>query len=190
MEAHLLSWIIFSPLLGILAIAFIPKEKVSLIRWTAVAATSFVGVLALFALSQFDTSVSGFQMVEKVSWIPQFNVHYLVGTDGISFPMVFLTAIMSILACVASWNIKDRHKEYFIFYLLLETGMLGTFLSLDLFLFYVFWCSGPYVFSDRYLGRTETRICRDQVFPLYPGGKPFYAAGNPRCLLFIRAAYI
>ncbi|HPS36099.1 MAG TPA: NADH-quinone oxidoreductase subunit M, partial [Candidatus Omnitrophota bacterium] len=76
-------------------------------------------------------------------WIPQFGVQYLLGTDGISFPMVFLTGLISLIACLGSLShirVKDgREKEYYFLYLLLETGMMGTFLSLDLFLFYVFW---------------------------------------------------
>ncbi|HTL48018.1 MAG TPA: NADH-quinone oxidoreductase subunit M [Verrucomicrobiae bacterium] len=136
---HLLSWIIFTPLLGALVIAFIPKTAVSKIQAVAVAATAVVLGLSVAGLLKFDAANPGFQLMEKASWIPQFDVHYLLGTDGISFPMVFLTALMSLLACVASFSIHDRHKEYFILYLLLETGMMGTFLSLDLFLFYVFW---------------------------------------------------
>jgi len=136
---HLLSWIIFTPLLGALVILFLPKDQVSKIRTTALVTTSIVFALSLLALTKFDPSLSGFQMMENALWIPQLNVHYLLGTDGISFPMVFLTALISLLACLASFSIPQRQKEYFVLYLLLETGMMGTFLSLDLFLFYVFW---------------------------------------------------
>jgi NADH-quinone oxidoreductase subunit M len=139
MQSHLLTWIIFTPLLGGAAILFIPKSLASAIKWVATITTLVVGLLTLWALFLFDPSQSGFQLVEKALWIPQFGVHYLVGTDGISFPMVALTALLSFLACLGSFGIDEREKEYYFLYLLLETGMLGTFLALDLFLFYIFW---------------------------------------------------
>jgi len=139
MESHLLSWIIFTPLIGGLVILCMPKSYTPILKWIATFTTAVVCVLALWALIKFDPSLSSFQMIEKAVWIPQFNVHYLVGTDGISFPMIALTALLSLLACIGSFGIKERQKEYYFLYLLLETGMMGTFLSLDLFLFYVFW---------------------------------------------------
>lgn len=139
MESHLLSWIIFTPLLGALFTIFAPKDNTTLIKTIATVTTGFVLALSVLAFKFFDLNESGFQMVEKLSWIPQFNVHYFIGTDGISFPMIFLSALISFLGCIASYGIKNRHKEYFALYLLLETGMMGTFLALDLFLFYVFW---------------------------------------------------
>lgn len=135
----LLTWIIFTPLIGALIILLAPKAMEGTYKWIATATTGAVCLLCLKALTIFDPSQTGFQLVEKVAWIPHFNVHYLLGTDGISFPMVLLTALISLLACVASFGIKERQKEYFFLYLLLETGMMGTFLALDLFLFYVLW---------------------------------------------------
>ncbi len=143
MVPHILSWIIFVPLLGAFAVLFVPKRSAPLIKWIALSTTIVVFGLACLALASFQPAHAGFQMVERAMWIPQFNVQYLLGTDGISFPMVFLTAIISLLACLASFphvRVKDgREKEYYFLYLLLETGMMGTFLALDLFLFYVFW---------------------------------------------------
>ena len=139
MTSHLLSWIIFTPLIGATVILFVPKSYVPQIKWIATFTTFLVGVFALWALFHFDRSAGGFQLIEKAVWIPQFSVHYLLGTDGISFPMVALTALISFLACIGSFGIKEREKEYYFLYLLLETGMMGTFLALDLFLFYIFW---------------------------------------------------
>lgn len=136
MTSHLLSWIIFSPLIGAFAVLLAPQR---LSKAIATAASFFVCVLALVALCHFNPNDPGLQMIEKVSWIPQFNVSYFLATDGISFPMILLTALISFIACVASYGIKERQKEYFFLYLLLETGMMGTFLALDIFLFYVFW---------------------------------------------------
>ncbi len=136
MTSHLLSWIIFSPLVGAFTVLFAPKH---LSKAIATAATLFVCALAVFALFQFNPNDPGLQMIEKVSWIPQFNVHYFLATDGISFPMILLSALVCFVACVASYGIKEREKEYYFLFLLLETGMMGTFLALDLFLFYIFW---------------------------------------------------
>lgn len=139
MTSHLLSWIIFSPLIGAVAVLFVPKSMTHVIKWLATGVTLWVGLLSLIAFSQFNPADPGLQLVEKISWIPQFNVHYFLATDGISFPMVILTALISFLACIGSFGIKERQKEYYFLYLLLETGMMGTFLALDLFLFYIFW---------------------------------------------------
>ncbi len=137
--SHLLSWLVFTPLVGALAVLFIPKSAAEFTKWVALAATLVTGLLSLFLLTQFDRSLATVQLTEKALWIPQINVHYFLGTDGISMPMVMLTALISILACLASFNIDLRQKEYYCLFLLLETGMMGTFLALDLFLFYVFW---------------------------------------------------
>jgi len=137
--AHLLSSILLAPLAGALVIGFTPKQSVRLIRHTAMATTFLVLTLVGLSLFQFRAEESGFQLVEKILWIPQFNVAYLLGVDGISMPMIFLTALISLLACAASSCIDERQKQYYVLFLLLETGMLGTFLALDLFLFYVFW---------------------------------------------------
>jgi NADH-quinone oxidoreductase subunit M len=136
MTSHLLSWIIFTPLVGAVAVLIAPQR---LSKTIATAASLLVCILAGFALVRFNAADPGLQMVEKISWIPQFNVHYFLGTDGISFPMIVLTAFISFIACVASYGIQERQKEYFFLYLLLECGMMGTFLALDLLLFYVFW---------------------------------------------------
>ncbi len=139
MTAHLLSLIIFTPLLGALLILLIPKSQESLIKQIALLATGIVFLLALLTFQTFNPGQADFQLIEKAVWIPQFNVHYFVGMDGISFPMILLTALISLLACLGSFGIQERQKEYYFLYLLLETGMMGTFLALDLFLFYVFW---------------------------------------------------
>lgn len=139
MISHILSWIVFTPLIGSAIVLLLPKSKTPWIKWITLTATLVVCGFTFYALSFFQISQAGFQMIEQASWIPQFNVQYLLGTDGISFPMVFLTAIISVLACLGSFGIKEREKEYYFLYLLLETGMMGTFLALDLFLFYIFW---------------------------------------------------
>ncbi len=135
----LLSLVIFLPVLGILVLFFIPKDKTKILRATSVLFTLLTFLVSLFILFNFDINKPMLQLQERFSWIPQVNINYHLGVDGLSYAMVFLTALLSFLACFASFSIKERVKEYFIFYLLLETGMMGTFLALDLFLFYVFW---------------------------------------------------
>lgn len=122
-----------------LAVLLTPPSARPQIKWIALATTAVTGLFSLAAWRLFDHTAGGFQLVEKALWIPQFNVHYFLGTDGISLPMVVLTALVSLLACGASFGIKEREKEYYALFLLLETGMMGTFLALDLLLFYVFW---------------------------------------------------
>ncbi len=95
--------------------------------------------LQIGASRRADLSNTGMQFQEKLSWIPQINVWYHLGVDGISIGLIFLTTLLGFLACLASYGINTREKEYFFFYLLLNTGMLGTFMALDLFLFYIFW---------------------------------------------------
>lgn len=137
--SHLLSWIVFSPLAAGLAILLVPKSKTEVIKWIAAGVTGFGLLLGLALWAQFRSGDSGVQLLETHTWIPQIGVHYTLGVDGISFPMVMLTLLLSFLACVGSFGIKEREKEYYFLYLLLATGMLGTFLALDLFLFYIFW---------------------------------------------------
>lgn len=136
---YLLSWIVFSPLAGALVILFSPKSQTSWPKWIAAAVTGLGVLLGLLLLIQFDPANEGIQLLEKYSWIPQIGVHYTLGVDGINFSMVILTLLLSFLACIGSFGITERQKEYYFLYLLLVTGMLGTFLALDLFFFYVFW---------------------------------------------------
>jgi NADH-quinone oxidoreductase subunit M len=135
----LLSWMIFLPLIGGVVALLMPKDNHRLIRGVAFVATLLPLILAIILLAQYDPSTAEFQFVEFAPWISALNVNYHVGVDGISVPMLALTALLSFLAALVSFNITKRVKEYFAFFLLLETGMLGVFAALDFFLFYVFW---------------------------------------------------
>jgi len=136
---HLLSWMTFSPLLGILVILILPGSAKNLIRWTAFVATLIPLVFAGLLFSSFDRLDAGFQFVEQYSWISTFNIEYYMGTDGISVTMILLTALLCPICILASWNIEKALKGYFALFLLLETGMIGVFCALDLFLFYIYW---------------------------------------------------
>jgi NADH-quinone oxidoreductase subunit M len=135
----LLTGLLLLPLIGLLVILALPKTAVTAIRSVALLATGAVLLLSILLLGAFRSEVAAMQFVAQLPWIPQLNVSYHVGIDGISLPMVLLTAILSFLACLGSFSIHERHKEYFALYLLLVIGMMGTFLALDLFLFYIFW---------------------------------------------------
>jgi NADH-quinone oxidoreductase subunit M len=139
----LLSYTIFIPLLGSLVILFLPKERIAAVRWTA-AIFSFIPMILSFILTwdyYFNYSASAnLAFVEgPFTWIAALNAQYFLGVDGISVPMIFLTGLLSFISIIASFNIQNRVKEYFVFFLLLETGMMGVFSALDFFLFYVFW---------------------------------------------------
>lgn len=135
----LISSLIFLPAAGALAILFMPKGNAKLIRLTALLVTGIVFLLSVCLVTRFDYTQSAMQFVENAAWLPQFNIWYTVGVDGLSLALVFLTALLGFLACVASHGINKNQKEYYVLYLLLMTGMTGTFVALDLFLFYFFW---------------------------------------------------
>jgi len=139
MGEHVLSWMTFFPLVGMVVIAFLPRERPALVKWVAAAATAVPLVLAVQVFAVFDRSTDKMQLVEKAAWIPPFNIEYFMGIDGLSVTMVLLTALLSFLCVIASWRIDKAVKGYFALFLLLETGMMGVFCALDFFLFYVFW---------------------------------------------------
>jgi NADH-quinone oxidoreductase subunit M len=137
----LLSAIIFLPTLGALLLAlFIDSRNTEVLRFFSLGVTvvTFFLTLALWWF-EFDSSKPGMQLVVVADWIPTWNVYYRLGVDGISLPLVVLTGLVSMLAMAASWSITKHVKGYMVLFLLLETGMMGVFLSLDFFLFYVFW---------------------------------------------------
>ena len=136
---HLLSWMIFFPLLGAGLILLVPKRYPTLMKLISVAATIPPLWWAANLYVQFDRWSTGFQYVEKVPWIRAFNINYSLGIDGISVPMVLLTALLAFLCVIASWNINEHVRGYFALFLLLDTSMIGVFCALDFFLFYVFW---------------------------------------------------
>ncbi|MDP3025461.1 MAG: NADH-quinone oxidoreductase subunit M [candidate division Zixibacteria bacterium] len=139
MSFPILSYMIFIPFLGIIAVLVLRKEQVQAIRWASALFSFIPLVLSFFLLAHYDSSTSTMQFVEKHTWIPSLGVTYFLGADGLSVPMLFLTALLSFLSVIASFNIKFRVKEYFAFFLLLEVGMMGVFAALDFFLFYIFW---------------------------------------------------
>ena len=140
MDQHLLSIVLFTPLAGLAVLLFIPGRNKDLIRvWANLA--GFAGFLiSLPLVSRFAAGRGGFQFEEKADWIPSLGVHYHLGIDGISLLLLMLTTLMGFLSILCSWSaIQERVKEYYAMFLLLQAGMIGVFISLDFFLFYVFW---------------------------------------------------
>ena len=139
-QLPLISIVTFLPLVGAVILFFVKKEDTELIKRFTLVWTIITFVVSLGFLIGFRTNDPGFQFQESYPWIPQIGVGYQVGLDGINLLLILLTTGLMPLAVLSSFNaITDRVKEYYIFLLLLEVGMLGVFVSLDLFLFYVFW---------------------------------------------------
>ena len=140
-NTHILSTILFTPLVGAILLLFIPRERPDLHRWIG-NLFGFLGlIVSLPLIWRFDLhSTHQFQFVQDLAWIPSIGARYTIGIDGLSFLMVMLTTILGAISILSSWSaIQKREKEYYILFLLLQTGMLGVFMSLDFVLFYVFW---------------------------------------------------
>jgi len=139
MTDNVLTQMVFFPLAGAAVVLLLPSNRPNLIRWVAALFTVPPLLLAVWLFANFDRSVPGLQFVEKGTWIPDYNIHYFVAVDGISVSMVLLTALISFICIFASWGIDKAVKGYFSLFLLLDTGMMGVFVALDFFLFYIFW---------------------------------------------------
>jgi NADH-quinone oxidoreductase subunit M len=141
MEANqLLSYVLFTPLIGALLLLVFQREKEAEIRIFGLAISIITFALALMVLSKYDSSNPGFQFVHKIPWITNLNISYHIGIDGLSLLLLLLTTLITPLTLLSSWkSINNKVKEFTFFMLLLEVGMIGVFVSLDLFLFYVFW---------------------------------------------------
>ncbi|HEV3215967.1 MAG TPA: NADH-quinone oxidoreductase subunit M [Vicinamibacterales bacterium] len=136
----LLSLILFLPLAGAVLLLFIPKENANAIRWTA-NLFAFAGFLVSLPLwFWYNSQDAQFQFVERHPWIPSVGADYFLGVDGFSSLMVLLATLFGAIAILSSWTaITERLKEYYIFLLVLQTGMVGAFVSLDFLLFFLFW---------------------------------------------------
>jgi NADH-quinone oxidoreductase subunit M len=138
---HLLSVITFTPLLGALVLLLPPFGKSdNATRWAANGFGVLGFLVSLPLWFRFDRAADGFQMIERYDWIPAIGVQYLMGVDGISTLLILLTTLLGAIAILSSWSaIHMRTRQYYVFLLLLQAGMLGVFCALDMFLFYVFW---------------------------------------------------
>ncbi|MCW8805704.1 MAG: proton-conducting transporter membrane subunit, partial [Ignavibacteriaceae bacterium] len=153
MNFPILTFLTFIPVVGMVIILFLKKENVQAIKYTTLFATGVQLILSIFLMSNYNyllggiNDASAFQFVEKfrwieipdIPWIGTIKVDYFMGVDGLSTPMVLLTAIVTFIATLSSWTIDRQLKGYFALFLLLDTGMMGVFVSLDFFMFFIFW---------------------------------------------------
>ena len=136
----LVSIVVWTPLLGALLVLLVPRDNPDGARRAALAFSLITFVLSLALWLGFRTDTAEFQYLEQYAWVPDFGIQYLVGVDGVSLFLVLLTTFLTPIVVLFSFgDIGTRVKEYFFFLLVLETGMLGAFVAIDLFLFYVFW---------------------------------------------------
>src|SRR5229473_1542221 len=143
---HYLSIVLFTPLAGAFLLLLVPKQNENAIRWIAnlVAFIGFVISVPLWFWYQPDGAT--FQLVERAPWIPSVGADYFLGVDGLSTLLILLTTMMGFISVLSSWNaITERVKEYYIFLLVLQTGMLGAFMALDFLLFFLYTLVGSVV---------------------------------------------
>jgi NADH-quinone oxidoreductase subunit M len=137
-----LNFVIFFPLVGVLALLLMPSGKKNLLRWTALTTSLVTFGLSIWMLTMFDKSNPDLQLGLTLPWIQVagWNIHYAIGVDGLSILLVLLTTFLSPISILSTWKaVEERVKDFMLFFLLLEVGMLGVFMAQDLFLFYIFW---------------------------------------------------
>ncbi|NLJ72647.1 MAG: NADH-quinone oxidoreductase subunit M [Syntrophomonadaceae bacterium] len=135
----ILSVTLFLPIIAAIVILLIPRHQEQPIRIIAAVATLISLMLSIIVFFNYDQSLGGIQFIEKIIWTPDLGVSYALGVDGISIPMLVLTTLIGFSAVFASWKIKERVKEFFVLLLILLTGVMGTFLTTDLFIFFLFY---------------------------------------------------
>jgi NADH-quinone oxidoreductase subunit M len=138
----ILNLVTFFPIVGVLVILFLPRKRHNAIRWTALVASLITFALSIKMLADFNINDPELQMVQELTWISVagWDIKYFMGVDGLSLLLVLLTTLLTPVSILSTWSaVKERVKEFMVFFLLLEIGMVGVFLAQDLFLFYVFW---------------------------------------------------
>jgi NADH-quinone oxidoreductase subunit M len=139
---HPLTLVTFFPIVGVVVILFMNRENKNAIRWTALITSLITFGISVWVLLLFNPADPDLQMVIDIPWIKVagWEISYLMGIDGLSIMLVLLTTFLTPLSILSTWTaVEERVKEFMLFFLLLEVGMVGVFLSLDLFLFYIFW---------------------------------------------------
>jgi NADH-quinone oxidoreductase subunit M len=136
----LLTYLLVTPIIGSILTLFFRKEQKNLIRWFGLLVSIIAFIISLFAYVGFDASISKFQFVHQVIWVKSLNINYHVGVDGISLMLVLLTTFLTPLTLLSTWKAIEKNVKMFTFSVLfLEVGMIGVFISIDIFLFYIFW---------------------------------------------------
>lgn len=139
----MLTLAIFFPLVGVALIATLPRSQERHAREIAAVTAAFTMALVAYLFVDYDRGAGDYQFVDSTTWLESafsdFEINYTVGVDGLSLPLVALTAFLSLVAILISWKVESRPKEYFVWLLILEVSLLGVFSSLDLVLFFIFW---------------------------------------------------
>jgi NADH-quinone oxidoreductase subunit M len=139
-QTHLLSIVLFTPAAGALVLLFINRRQEDTIRWIANLTAGLGFAISLPLWFRYDFTNPDWQFTEKAEWIPSIGASYSLGVDGFSMLLILMTTLLGIIAVLSSWTaITERVKEYYIFMLVLQTGMLGAFMALDFLLFFLFW---------------------------------------------------
>ena len=137
---HLLSILIWLPIASGLGIVLLGDRRIGAGRWLALAASLVTLILTVPLWGEFDTGTAALQFVEKLPWIPRFQAYYALGIDGISLPLIVLTAFMTVPVVIAGWTvIETRPAQYYAAFLIMEGLMIGVFSASDELLFYFFW---------------------------------------------------
>lgn len=134
-----LSLTLFMPVIGALIIICLPRAEARVIKYIAAASTFVSLALSIFIFMAYDRTLGGMQFIERIPWIADLGVSYALGVDGISIPLMLLTNLIGFSAVFASWQVAERIKEFFILLLILISGVMGTFLTTDLFIFFLFY---------------------------------------------------
>ena len=137
-----LTLLTFFPLLGVLVLFFIPSDRKDVLRWTTLITTLITFAISILVLTMFNASNPDLQLEARYNWIQVagWNIQYYLAVDGLSILLVLLTTFLTPISILSTWtSIEERVKDFMIFFLLLEVGMVGVFLAQDLFLFYIFW---------------------------------------------------
>lgn len=139
---HPLTLVTFFPIVGVLILLFIPQEQKSALRWTALLTSLVTFGISLWVLTLFDAQNPDLQLIIRKDWIQVagWNIQYHLAVDGLSILLLLLTTLLTPISILSTWSaIEERVKDFMLFFLLLEVGMVGVFLAQDLFLFYIFW---------------------------------------------------
>ncbi len=135
----ILNWILWMPIIGMVAVLLVPKAKENVIRFVTLASTTITLILSIVLYMNFDNSTADMQFVVKIPWIESFHINYYLGLDGITMLMTFLNALLFFICTLSSWTVEKNLKAYFALLLMLQSTVFGVFFSLDFFLFYVYW---------------------------------------------------
>ncbi|RMF31984.1 MAG: NADH-quinone oxidoreductase subunit M [Chloroflexi bacterium] len=183
--SHLLSLIVFTPLLGAIVVMLLPGHQKRLIRWVAFGLSLIPFILSVVLWVNFVPGEPGYQFVEQADWLPALGVRYHVGVDGLSLTLILLTTLLTPLGVLISFSIEEHVRSFFALFLFLETGILGYFVALDLIIFFIFWEIGlvPMYFLINQWGSANRRYASLKFF-LYT------MAGSLAMLLAIQVIWI